>query len=210
MQTFTTQRKPNKRQKNGFNITEFAVTTAIIGTLGSIAYPNYIASQDRAKCSETQATVVSIPPIVGAYIDATGEAPTTWDDLSSIAAVMTSDGPATDDLKTPITLPNSNYKLSVEGPSESTYVITANCYVEDPTPTGGLNGNLDTLDPLEPLPSSGDLTGNDTESDLLDEQIYASKYADKYRIRSCFNISNGASDLRRGKGTDSANTPNCS
>jgi len=190
----------------GFSITEALVTTAIIGTLGSVAFPHYIGSRDRAKCSETQATVVSIPPIIGAYIDATGEAPTTWDDLSSIAAVMTSDGPATGDLKTPITLPNTNHKLSIDGPSESTYVITANCYVEDPTPTSGLNGSLE---PLDPSSSAGDLTTNDIGGDSLDEQIYASKYADKYRIRSCFNISNGASDLRRGKGTDIANTPNC-
>ena len=190
----------------GFSITEALVTTAIIGTLGSVAFPHYIGSRDRAKCSETQATVVSIPPIIGAYIDATGEAPTTWDDLSSIAAVMTSDGPATGDLKTPITLPNTNHKLSIDGPSESTYVITANCYIEDPTPTSSLNGSLE---PLDPSSSSGDLTTNDIGGDSLDEQIYASKYADKYRIRSCFNVSNGASDLRRGKGTDSANTPNC-
>lgn len=203
----------NKRQTTktnklagGFSLTETLITTAIVGTMASVAFPHYIGSRDRAKCSETEATVVSIPPIIGAYIDATGEAPTTWDDLSSIAAVMTSDGPATGDLKTPITLPNTNHKLSVDGPSESIYVITANCYVEDPTPNSGLNGSLE---PLDPLPTTGDLTTNDTAGGSMDEQIYASNYADKYRIRSCFNVSNGASDLRRGKGTDSANTPNC-
>ena len=96
--------KSNKHL-SGFSITEILITTTIVGALGSIAYPNYIASQQRARCSETKATLVSIPPIISAYIDATGEAPTTWNDLSSIAAVMTNNGPATGDLDAPITLP---------------------------------------------------------------------------------------------------------
>ena len=169
----------SKKLSSGFNITEIAVTTAMIGTLGSIAYPNYIESKGRAQCSEAQATLVSIPPIISAYIDATGEPPTTWEDVTSIAAVMTSDGPAAGNLNTPITLPRTNYELSVEGPSDSTYLLTANCYVKTPI------------------------------SDIANVEEEALKDAERYKIRSCFNISNGASDLRRGSGTDIANTPNC-
>lgn len=176
-------RQKNKSQSNqrinGFSITEALVTTAIIGSLGSIAYPNYIASQQRARCSETKATLVSIPPIISAYIDATGETPSTWDDLTSIAAVMTSDGPASGELNTPITLPRTNYELSVEGPSESTYLLTANCFVKTPV-----------SDP------------DDREEQELKEAAF-------HKIRSCFNVSNGASDLTSGSGTDPANTPNC-
>jgi prepilin-type N-terminal cleavage/methylation domain-containing protein len=155
-------------RNKGFTLTEAVVTVAIIGTLSSIALPNYVATQQRSKCSETKATLASIPPIIGAYIDATGETPTTWDDLSSIAPVMTSSGPATGLLSSTIKLPRSNYELSIEGPSESTYSLTANCYI---TPT----------------------TAN-TKKD---------------QIRSCFNVSNGASDLRIGSSSDSDNTPNC-
>ncbi|WP_188021857.1 hypothetical protein [Synechococcus sp. RS9907] len=154
-------------------------TAAMMGTLGSIAYPNYIASQQKAKCSETRAKLMTIPPIISAHIDATGEAPRTWDDLSSIAAVMTSNGPATGDLDTPITLPRTNYELSVEGPSESTYLLTANCFVKTPV-----------SDP------------DDREEQELKEAAF-------HKIRSCFNVSNGASDLTSGSGTDPANTPNC-
>ena len=166
-------------RKNGFSITELVATAAMMGTLGSIAYPNYIASQQKAKCSETRAKLMTIPPIISAHIDATGEAPRTWDDLSSIAAVMTSNGPATGDLDTPITLPRSNYELSVEGPSESTYLLTANCFVKTPV-----------SDP------------DDREEQELKEAAF-------HKIRSCFNVRNGASDLTSGSGTDPANTPNC-
>ena len=169
-----------RRRKNGFSITETLVTTALVGTLGSIAYPNYITSQKRARCSEAKATLMTIPPIISAYIDATGETPTTWDDLSSIAAVMTNNGPATGDLETPITLPRTNYELSVEAPSESTYLLTANCFVKTPV-----------SDP------------DDREEQELKEAAF-------HKIRSCFNVSNGASDLTSGSGTDPINTPNCS
>ena len=175
----TTQNKSQAFHRNsGFSLTEMLVTTSLLGILGSIAYPGYVAHKDRSQCSEAQATLMSLPPIIGAYIDATGETPSTWDDLTSIAAVMTSDGPASGDLNTPITLPRTNYELSVEGPTESTYSLTANCYVETPV--------------------------NDTDISQKppgDEE--------KYKIRSCFNVSNGASDLTRGSGTDPANTPNC-
>jgi prepilin-type N-terminal cleavage/methylation domain-containing protein len=170
----------NKRiPTSGFSLTETVITTAIIATVSSIAYPNYISSKDTAQCSEAQATLVSIPPIISAYIDATGEPPTTWENLSSIAAVMTSDGPATGDLFTHIMLPRTNYELSIEGPSNSTYLLTANCYVKTPI------------------------------SDIANVEEEALKDAERYKIRSCFNVSNGASDLRRGSGTDIANTPNC-
>ena len=171
--------KKGKREKDGFSLSEVAITTAIIGTLGSIAYPNYIASQQQSRCSEVKSTLMTIPPIISTYIDATGEAPRTWDDLSSIAAVMTSNGPATGDLDTPITLPRTNYELSVEGPSESTYLLTANCFVKTPV----------------------------SDPDEREEQEF--KEAALHKIRSCFNVSNGASDLTSGSGTDPANTPNC-
>jgi Tfp pilus assembly protein PilE len=172
------QPKP-KRNNNGFNMAEATITAAIIGTLGSIGYPNYIRSQQKAQCSEAKATLVSIPPIISAYIDETGEAPTTWDNLSSIAVVMTSDGPATGDFaETQIKLPTTKYELSIEGPSESIYSLSANCFIKTP------------IDEPE--------AGNEEYPDK-----------DKYVIRSCFNVSNGASDLTEGSGTDPANTPNC-
>ena len=173
--------KPSKNQNrdNGFSLTEALITIVIFGTITSIAYPSYIQSKKHTQCKEAQSILTSIQPIISAYIDATGETPTTWDDLSSIAAVMTNNGPATGDLETPITLPRTNYELSVEAPSESTYLLTANCFVKTPV-----------SDP------------DDREEQELKEAAF-------HKIRSCFNVSNGASDLTSGSGTDPANTPNC-
>ena len=109
----------------GFSLTEVMITTSIVGLLSSVALPSYMDSMKNNDRKEVQSFVATVPTIMGAYIDATGELPTQWDDLSSIAAVMTNNGPATGNLTTPITLPNSKYELSIEGPTESTYNLIA-------------------------------------------------------------------------------------
>jgi type IV pilus assembly protein PilE len=163
----------SKNANKGFTLQEVTITSAIIGILSSIAYPSYTNANNKAKLAEAKANVLSIPAIIGQRIDETGEAPTTWDELSSVAVVMTTDGPATGNLDTPITLPNAVYDLSVAGPNNSVYVMTAKRVVDRER-----EGNGD-----------------------------GEKY--KYAIKSCFNISNGASDLRSGDLTDIESELNC-
>jgi prepilin-type N-terminal cleavage/methylation domain-containing protein len=165
--------------ENGFSLTEVIVATAIIGTLSSIAYPSYVNGENKSKLNTAKSTLASIPTIISAHIDATGEAPTTWDDLSSIAAVMTNNGPAKGDLETPITLPNSIYDLSIEGPAESVYTLTATRVIDR----------------------------DDGKSDNENEN--ASNEEFKFAIKSCFNISNGANDLRTGNLTEIESKLNC-
>jgi prepilin-type N-terminal cleavage/methylation domain-containing protein len=163
---------------NGFSLTEVVITTAIVGTLSTIAYPTYIDSSNKAALANVQAKLVSIPPIISAFIDETGEAPTTWQDLSSIAVVMTENGPATGNLDTTISIPKSNYGIEVRGPTESIYTLTAT--------------------PLIEKAKESDELASDTSSS---EDIIA--------VKSCFNIKNGASDLRSGNLSEIENTLNC-
>jgi prepilin-type N-terminal cleavage/methylation domain-containing protein len=161
-----------KRCTKGFSLPEVIITASILGVLGSVAYPTYNNANDNAKLAEAKAQILSIPPIIGAYIDETGEAPTTWEDLSTIATVMTNNGPATGDLTSPITLPSSIYGLSIEGPAESIYTLTASRVLD-----------------------RGEEEQNEEE--------------DQFAIKSCFNISNGASELRTGNLTEIKNKLNC-
>ena len=158
---------------SGFSLTEIMITTSIVGLLSSVVLPSYMDSMKNNNRKEVQSFVATVPTIMGAYIDATGELPTQWDDLSSIAAVMTNNGPATGNLTTPITLPNSKYELSIEGPTESTYNLIAT-----------------------PL-----IVRNTDEPGETDENRFA--------IYSCFNVSNGASDLKSGNGIEIKATLNC-
>jgi len=163
----------SKHASKGFTLQEVTVTSAIIGILSTIAYPSYTNANNSAKLAEAKTYMLSIPSIIGQVIDETGEAPTTWDELSSVAVVMTNDGPATGNLAAAITLPNSAYDLSVTGPSNSVYTMKATRVID-----------------------------RDKEGESDAEK-------NTYAIKSCFNISNGASDLRSGNLSDIEKTLNC-
>ncbi|MDC0310061.1 prepilin-type N-terminal cleavage/methylation domain-containing protein [Synechococcus sp. AH-551-J03] len=179
------QYQPDKNKNkgsSGFSLTEGIIATAILGTLASVAYPSYISANKDARQSEAKATLLAIPPIISAFVDETGEKPTTWDDLSSIAVVMTSSGPATGKLTKPITLPNSGYILTVLNPINSTYTLTAKNWINEET--------------NEPEKSESNISQDD-------------EIKDRYAIKSCFNISNGASDLKSGILSDIEDKLNC-
>ena len=111
--------------RDAFTITELVLSVAIIGILSSIAIPNYISQLCRSESSEAEATIGSVQAIIAAFHDETGATPSTWDDLSSISAVMTNNGPASGALSSPITLPGNRYQLSIDGPIDSIYEILA-------------------------------------------------------------------------------------
>ena len=101
------------------------LAVAIIGILSSVAIPSYVGQLCRSESAETEATIGSIQAIIAAFHDETGATPSTWDDLSSISAVMTNNGPASGALSSQITLPGNRYELSIDGPTDSTYEILA-------------------------------------------------------------------------------------
>ena len=162
-----------KKTTGGFTLTEIMVTIGILGILTSLSMPTFVEEINKSRQKEAQSIVATIPTIISAYIDATGELPTKWDELSSIAAVMTNDGPATGELTAPIILPSENFELSVSGPTDSIYTLTATPRII-----------------------------NEAEiQDVIEE--------DRFAIKSCFNVSNGASDLKSGKELEIQDILNC-
>jgi type II secretory pathway pseudopilin PulG len=118
--------KPLKNDKNtGFTITELAIAAAIMGFLSAVTIPSYVGQLCRAESSEAETTIGSIQSIIAAFVDETSELPTTWNELTSIAAIMTNNGQAKGNLSTAITLPNEKYSVAVTGPTDSTYEISA-------------------------------------------------------------------------------------
>lgn len=109
----------------GFSLPELIVTVSIIGTLSAIAIPSYVGQLCRAESSEAESTIGAIQAIITTYIDETGVFPNTWDDLSTITAIMKNNGIASGDLSNPITLTSGTYTLSVNGPTNTTYEILA-------------------------------------------------------------------------------------
>ena len=115
----------SKSIKNGFSLPELLVAVAIVSITTSVAIPNYFGQLCRSGASETEAHIGSLQAIISAYTDETGVFPTTWDELSSIAAIMTNSGIASGALSTSITLPSEKYQVTIEGPEDATYEIVA-------------------------------------------------------------------------------------
>ena len=114
-----------KKNSDGFSLTELMITISIVGILSTAAIPSYVGQLCRTDSSETESIIGSIKAIVSAYIDETGVFPETWDELSSITAIMTTNGPASGSLSEPITLPRGTYTLAIDGPVDSAYEILA-------------------------------------------------------------------------------------
>ena len=112
-------------KEHGFTLTETLITVVIIGFLTSLAAPSYFTQLCRSESAEAEATIGSIQAIIAAFHDETGTSPSTWDDLSSIAAIMTNNGAAKGTLSNPINLPGDRYQVSIDGPVNSTYDILA-------------------------------------------------------------------------------------
>ena len=121
----TGTRFKDARSNKGFTLTEIVICAGIIGLLSSIAIPSYVGQLCHAESAETEATIGSIQAIIAAFHDETGATPSTWEDLSSISAIMTNNGPASGALSSPITLPGNRYQLSRDGPTDSIYELLA-------------------------------------------------------------------------------------
>jgi len=175
--TTSCSNKSNAQKKrsylNGFSLAEAMITTAIIGTLSSIAYPVYLNATNVSTQRMAKAELIAIPPIISAYTNETGVLPTSWDDLASISVISTNSGPATGDINTPIILPTSKYELTIEGPTESIYTLSATRLIKK----------------------------HEDDEVAVNPDIFA--------IQSCFNISNGASDLKSGMLSDIKDKLNC-
>ena len=101
-----------KRNKDGFTLTEVIVTTAIIGTLSSIAIPGYMNTLQSMRQKEAELTVATLQTAALAFVEENGRYPKGWDDIDKIKTIPTNSGAASGASYTEITLPSENYKLS--------------------------------------------------------------------------------------------------
>lgn len=114
-------------EANGFTLSEIMITVVIVGILSSVALPNYFNQVQRTKQNEAAATLAQIQNTLAAYIDEFNLMPTGWKDLNDIAAIMTTEGPASLTTFNKIILPGGNYGLSRtdNGDNENYFEFTA-------------------------------------------------------------------------------------
>lgn len=122
-------------KSKGFTLAELLIAIIIVGTLSSIALPNYLSQIQRTRQSEAASTISQLQNTLVAYVDEYRAEPGGWKDLSNISAVMTSTGIAdAPNFTTAITLPGKNYSvLATSSSGQYTFVAKA---------TDGSNRNI--------------------------------------------------------------------
>lgn len=86
----------NRRGNSGLTLSELLISISILGILSSIALPNYLNQVNRTRQNETASVISQIQTTIAAYADEFGVLPTSWADLNNTNAIMTENGPATD------------------------------------------------------------------------------------------------------------------
>ena len=179
--------KHNQRIKpfaNGFSLTELMTAVAVIGTLSAISIPSYISQISRGCQSEPESIINQVMMQAQAYNDEFGNPASGWSDLDKIATLMTKDGPALGTSFQPIPLQTCDYNLwGKQDGNDYLFAVTKKNVIGTPSP----------IFPFEPEP---DENGNIVmrESDAGDE----------FNVVACLNVATGASDIKRGNGSELA------
>jgi type IV pilus assembly protein PilA len=108
----------------GFTLTELLTTILIVSILSSIALPNYLNQVNRSRQNEAASTIAQIQTTIASYADEFGVLPSSWTQLNDTSAVMTDDGPATQDNFQAITLAGGYYNVEIK-PVGNLFTITA-------------------------------------------------------------------------------------
>ena len=108
----------------GFTLTELMVGVSLVGILTSLALPNYLNQVNRSRQNEAASTIAQIQTTIASYADEFGVLPSSWTELNETSAVMTDDGPATQDNFQAITLAGGYYDVAISN-TNNLFTITA-------------------------------------------------------------------------------------
>ena len=109
---------------DGFTLSEVLIATTIVGILSSVALPNYLNQVNRTRQNEASSTIAQIQTTIASYADEFGVLPTSWAELNDTSAVMTDDGPVTQDNFQAITLAGGYYDVAISN-TDNLFTITA-------------------------------------------------------------------------------------
>ena len=177
-------RTTDERLETGFSLTELMAAISIIGVLSSVAIPQYTRQLNRRCQGEPESIINQVMMQAQAYNDEFGNPASGWSDLDKIATLMTKDGPALGTSFQPIPLQTCDYNLwGKQDGNDYLFAVTKKNVIGTPSP----------IFPFEPEP---DENGNIVmrESDTGDE----------FNVVACLNVATGASDIKRGNGSELA------
>ena len=172
---------------DGFSLVELIVTVAIIGILGSVAFPQYFNQVQKTRQNETATHLSQLQVTIAAFVDEMGLLPESWADLNKITPLMTPSGPASQKDFEWITLASATCGKTAKSESSS-----------------GEKGAEKKANDASTKDEINCYEANITENDQLYTLEARSKNPDAstYNVVACLDLRNGSSDLR--KGTHSA------
>jgi prepilin-type N-terminal cleavage/methylation domain-containing protein len=195
----------------GFTMTELLASIAIVGIASSVAIPSHMGQVDKARQNEATATIAQIQTTIATYSDEFGVLPTSWKELNSTSAIMTTSGPADQNNFEPITLASGNYKAAITN-TDNQFTIVA-------IQPGTQNLDSDRCDsdfgtPENPevgIPECADANFAKcvTEFSTNPNPEITYETCGRRPIVACLDLTNGASDIHKIKGVGQVLSPNC-
>lgn len=209
--SMTYRRAKSNRKTRGFTMPELLASIAIVGIASSVAIPNHIGQVDKARQNEATATIAQIQTTIATYSDEFGVLPTSWKELNSTSAIMTTSGPADQNNFEPITLASGNYKATITN-TDNRFTIVA-------IQPGTQNLDSDRCDndfgtPENPevgIPECADANFAKcvTEFSTNPNPEITYETCGRRPIVACLDLTNGASDIHKIKKTGQVLSPNC-
>ncbi len=129
--------KISNTSNKGFTLPELLASTVIVGTLCSIALPNYLNQLNRTRQNEASSAITQLQNAIVAFADENGVYPTSWKDLNEVAAIMTPSGVTSQDDFKKMPLASSGCEQKDQN----------NCYTVE-----AINTNQDSLYTLSAVP----------------------------------------------------------
>jgi type IV pilus assembly protein PilA len=194
------------RSKNGFTMSELLASIAIVGIASSVAIPSHMGQIEKARQNEATATIAQIQTTIASYSDEFGVLPTSWKELNSTSAIMTTNGPANQTDFEPIVLDGANYTAAIANKDNQFTIVAI-----QPGTQGLSEVICDTEFGTRDIEKCG--------------RLFHKKCVDKFSVNSitlinqnecgrrpiaaCLNLTNGASDIDKIKKTGSIISPVC-
>ena len=205
------RRGSDRFTERGFTLPELLASIAIVGVISSVAVPMQLNQVEKARQNEATATIAQIQTTIASYADEFGTLPTSWKELNSTSAIMTTDGPAVQNNFEPITLAGGNYKAAITN-TDNQFTIVA-------IQPGTQNVDSDRCDndfgtpgnPEVGIPECADANFAKCVTEFATNPNPEITYeiCGRRPIVACLDLTNGASDIHKIKGVGQVLSPNC-
>jgi type IV pilus assembly protein PilA len=205
------RRGSDQLTERGLTLPELLASIAIVGVISGVAVPKQLNQIEKAKQNEATATIAQIQTTIATYSDEFGVLPTSWKELNSTSAIMTTSGPADQDNFEPITLASGNYKAAITN-TDNQFTIVA-------IQLGTQNLDSDRCDshfgtPENPevgIPECADANFAKcvTEFSTNSNPEITYETCGRRPIVACLDLTNGASDIHKINGVGKVLSPNC-